>query len=185
MLRTGKGVQITEACGDKFKAGSVCLNEEETLFFESIGFTKKELEANLFIWHGKGHKDPLILVTNLDFEGEIKRFYKKRFKIEPFFRDLKSQGFHINRSGLQDAKRLKRLLIAACVAYIFCIMSSTKAYESKFYDKFARIDKKVLSLFQLGRRFILFLIDIRQWRAFSIKRDLAPESPFQYNRVPF
>jgi len=185
VLRTGKGVQITEACGDKFKAGSVCLNEEETLFFESIGFTKKELEANLFIWHGKGHKDPLILVTNLDFEGEIKRFYKKRFKIEPFFRDLKSQGFHINRSGLQDAKRLKRLLIAACVAYIFCIMSSTKAYESKFYDKFARIDKKVLSLFQLGRRFILFLIDIRQWRAFSIKRDLAPESPFQYNRVPF
>lgn len=185
VLRTGKGKQITEACGDKFKAGSICLNEEETLFLEGIGFTKKELNANLFIWHGKGHKEPLILVTNLDFDAEIKRFYKKRFKIEPFFRDLKSQGFHINRSGLQHAKRLKRLLIAACIAYIFCIMGSSKSYKTKFYDKFARTDRELLSLFQLGRRFILFLIDIRQWRAFSIQRDLMPELPCSYNPVPF
>lgn len=185
VLRTGKGIQIREAGADEFKAGNVAVGEGDVLFFEDIEFTKKKLETNLFIWHGKGHKDPLILVTNLDFDLEIKRFYKKRWKIEPFFRDLKSKGFHISRSGLQDAARLKRLLIAACIAYIFCIMSSTKAYKSKFYDRFARTDKDTLSLFQIGRRFLLYLIDIRQWRAFSIERDLLPENPFEYNCVPF
>ena len=185
VLRTGKSAQITEYDGSIFKAGNVCLAEEETLYFEQIEFTKKKLKTNLFIWHGKGHKAPLILVTNLDFAPQIKRFYKKRFKIEPFFRDLKSKGFHINRSGLGDPKRLKRLLIAACIAYVFCVLGSIKAYKSKFYDRIALEDEKLLSLFQLGRRFIIHLVDIRQWRAFSIVRDLVPEPPFVYNCVPF
>lgn len=185
VLRTGKNVRIKEYEGGTFKPGNVCLEEEETLFFEQIKFTKKEFKTNLFIWQGKGHKEPLILVTNLDFAPQIERFYKKRFKIEPFFRDLKSKGFHINRSGLGEPKRLKRLLIAACIAYILCILSSAKAYKSKFYDRIALEDEKLLSLFQLGRRFIKYLIDIRQWRAFSILRDLVPEPPFVYNCVPF
>ena len=185
VLRTGKNVQITEKKGDVFKPGFVKLNAGEELFFEEVGFTKKGFETNLFIWHGKGHKDPLILVTNLDFGMEIKRFYKKRFKIEPFFRDLKSQGFHINRSGLQNPERLHRLLLAACLAYILCVMGNSKAFKSNFYDEIARTDGKWLSLFQLGRRFLLFLVDIRQWRSFSIIRDLKHEPPFIYNCVPF
>jgi hypothetical protein len=183
VLRTGKNAQITEYDGGTFKAGSVCLEEGKTLFFEQIKFTKKELKTNLLIWHGKGHKSPLI--TNLDFAPQIGRFYKKRFKIEPFFRDLKTKGFNINRSGLGKPERLKRLLIAACIAYILCILGSIKAYKSKFYDRVALEDEKLLSLFQLGRRFIIYLVDIRQWRAFSITRDLIPEPPFVYNCVPF
>lgn len=185
VLRTGKNVQMTEQKGDVFKPGFVQLIAGNHLFFEQVGFTKKEFETNLFIWHGKGHKDPLILITNLDFDMEIKRFYKKRFKIEPFFRDLKSQGFHIHRSGLRDPKRLSKLLLAACLAYILCIMSSTKAYKSVFYDEISRTDIESLSLFQLGRRFLLFLVDIRQWRSFSITRDLKNELPFEYKCVPF
>lgn len=185
VLRTGKNVKITEEHGDVFKPGFIKLNPGEQLFFENIGFTKKDFEANLFIWHGKGHKEPLILITNLDFDMEIKRFYKKRFKIEPFFRDLKSQGFHINRSGLRNPERLHRLLFAACLAYILCIMSSTKACKSDFYDEIARTDGEWLSLFQVGRRFLLLLVDLRQWRAFSILRDLKHEPPFLYNCVPF
>jgi len=185
VLRTGKNVQITEEQGDTFKAGFVKLNAGEQLFFEEVGFTQKGFETNLFIWHGKGHKAPLILITNLDFGMEIKRFYKKRFKIEPFFRDMKSQGFHINRSGLREPERLHRLLLAACLAYILCVMGGSKASKSDFYNEIARTDGKWLSLFQLGRRFLLFLVDIRQWRSFSIIRDLKHESPFIYNCVPF
>lgn len=185
VLRTGRNVQITESGGDVFKPGSVKLTGGGHLFFEDIGFTQKDMGANLFIWHGKGHREPLILVTNLDFGPQIKRFYKKRFKIEPFFRDLKSQGFHINRSGLRDPQRLNRLLIAACLAYILCIMGGAKACKSKFYDEIARTDGEYLSLFQLGRRFLLFLVDVRQWRPFSIIRDVKHESPFFFNCVPF
>lgn len=120
----------------------------------------------------------------MDFAQEIKQFYKKRFKIEPFFRDQKSKGFHIHKSGLSHPERLKRLLIVTCLAYLLAILAAKKAYESKFYDQFARTDAQLLSLFQLGFRFILFLVDIRQWRAFSWKRDLPPDPPIRIY-VPF
>ena len=61
------------------------------------------------------------------------------------------------------------------MAYVICIMSYLKASQSKFYDQFARTDGDFLSMFQLGLRFIHFLVDIRQWRSFSIKRDIKPE----------
>jgi len=123
------------------------------------------------IWQGLGQQEPLYLLTNLDFEPDIKQFYKKRFKIEPFFRDQKSKGFHINKSGLRDPKRLERLLIATCLAYILAIMASSKALKSKFYEHIARTDQQFLSLFQIGKRFLGFLVDIRQWREFSFNKD--------------
>lgn len=171
VLRTGKNVQATEAEWDEFKLGTVKLQQGEEFFLEGIRFTKKKLSTNLFIWHGKGHKEPIYLVTNLDYGKEIKSFYKKRFKIEPFFRDQKSKGFNIHKSGLSKPSRLERLLMATCLAYILAIMAGVKAYKSCFYKEIADQRKSPLSLFQLGYRFILHLVDIRQWRAFSWEYD--------------
>ncbi len=181
-------MNIEEQGGDSFKPGFVNIANGSEIFFEDIEFTKKKLETNLFIWHGKGHKEPLFLVTNLDYGEEIKRFYKKRFKIEPFFRDQKSSGFHIQKSGLRDPERLGRLLIVSCLAYILAVMGGVKACKSTFYSAIVRTDGEFLSIFQLGYRFILHLVDLRQWRAFSWCRDFPPDYPEPYeevNCVPF
>jgi len=146
------------------------------------------LETNLLIWHGKGHPTPLFLVTNLEYPPLIKQLYKKRFKIELFFRDQKSKGFHIHKSGLSHPKRLNRLLIASCLAYILAVMAGTKAAKSSFYDEIARTDGDFLSIFQLGYRFLLLLVDLRQWRVFSWNRDFIPQLPTPFdneNCVPF
>jgi hypothetical protein len=50
---------------------------------------------------------------------EACRLYAKRFRIETFFLDQKSRGFHVHKSHLADAPRLVRLLMAACLAYIW------------------------------------------------------------------
>lgn len=185
VLRTSKSVEIECEEGEVFKPTSICLEKGEELFFEGIGFTAKRLSANLLIWHGKEYEDPLILVTNLYYVGDIKQFYKKRFLIETFFRDQKSKGFNIHKSGLSCPERLSRLLIATCMAYVLCIMSGLKALKSRFYDEITRTDGDFLSLFQLGRRFIEFLVDIRQWRAFSWRKDFEAQKPIPYNCVPF
>lgn len=57
----------------------------------------------------KGYKDPLYLVTNLTSADEACRLYAKRFRIETFFSDQKSRGFHLHRSHLADPTRLSRL----------------------------------------------------------------------------
>jgi len=175
VMRTGKNARITEANWDVFQPQNVRLIAGTDLFFEDIEFTRKKHLCNLLIWHKKGHQSPLYLLTNLDYPPRIKQLYKKRFKIEPFFRDQKSKGFNIQKSGLSCPQRLDNLLLATCMAYVVCIMGAVKAFKSIFYKEIARSDGDFLSLFQLGLRYVKHLIDLRQWRSFSIKRDLKSE----------
>jgi hypothetical protein len=69
----------------------------------------------------KGDHEPLSLVSNLATAEEACRWYQKRFRIETFFADQKSRGFHIHQSHISDPQRLSRLLIAACLAYIWIV----------------------------------------------------------------
>jgi len=69
----------------------------------------------------KGYHEPLYLVSNLATAEEACRLYEKRFRIETFFSDQKSRGFHIHKSHISDVQRLSRLLIAACLAYIWIV----------------------------------------------------------------
>ncbi len=186
-LRTGKNVRILQG-EEIFKPHHIGVEPGGDCFFESIGFTQKEFRTNLLIWHGKGHKEPLYLVTNLNCPPLIKQLYRKRFKIEPFFRDQKSKGFHIQKSGLSDPRRLERLLIATCLAYILAVMGGLKASTSKLYGEITRKDGDFLSIFQLGYRFLLLLVDLREWRTFSWEHDFKLQKPTQYeieNCVPF
>jgi len=187
--RTGKNIEIEEEKGELFKLKTIEVDDFGSLFLEGVRFTKKRYgPVNILIWHDKEHEEPLYLVTNLDSGIEIQSFYKKRFKIEPFFRDQKSKGFHIQRSGLGCPKRLSKLLIATCLAYVISIMAGVKALKSKLYGLAAREDGNFLSLFQLGLRFIEVLVDLRQWRAFSWTRDLPlvkEDLHYEQNLVPF
>jgi len=69
----------------------------------------------------KGYHEPLYLVSNLATAEEACRVYHKRFRIETFFSDQQSRGFHIHQSPISDPQRLSRLFIAACLAYIWIV----------------------------------------------------------------
>src|SRR5256712_3179605 len=69
----------------------------------------------------KGYQEPLYVVSNMDDAEEACRYDQKRFCIETFFSDQKSRGFHIHQSHISDPQRLSRLLIAACLAYIWIV----------------------------------------------------------------
>ena len=57
----------------------------------------------------KGYQEPLYMVSNLATAEEACRLYQKRFRIETFFADQKSRGFHIHQSHISDPQRLSRL----------------------------------------------------------------------------
>jgi hypothetical protein len=69
----------------------------------------------------KGYHEPLYVVRNMEAVEAACRSYQKRFRIETFFSDQKSRGFPIHKSHISDPQRLSRLLIAACVAYIWIL----------------------------------------------------------------
>ena len=73
----------------------------------------------------KGYQEPLYLVSNMASAEEACRLYGKRFRIETFFSDQKSRGFQLHKSHLADPTRLARLLMGACLAYIWIVYLGT------------------------------------------------------------
>lgn len=115
--------------------------------------------AALF-WHHPKYKDPLYLLTNFDSAIEAEAFYRKRYRIETFFGDIKSRGFHIHKTRICDPERLHNLLIVAALAFILAIIFEPQARNSKFLSQFCRKDRiESLSIFQLGLRGLNFYID--------------------------
>jgi hypothetical protein len=107
----------------------------------------------------KGHAEPLYLVSNMSVAEEAIDYYTKRFRIETFFSDQKSRGFNIQKSHLTDPQRLSRLLIAACLAYIWMVylgsLCDTEGWRAIIHRK-KRCD---LSLFQLGLRLLEYFLN--------------------------
>jgi hypothetical protein len=68
-----------------------------------------------------GYQEPLYLVSNREAAEGACRSYQKRFRIETFFSDQTTRGFHIHKSPISDPQRLSRLLMAACLAYIWIV----------------------------------------------------------------
>jgi hypothetical protein len=101
-------------------------------------------------WWDVGHKEPIFLVTNLELVEEACHWYAKRYRIETFFSDQKSRGFHLLKSHISNPQRLARLLIAACLAYIWIIYLGAIAKRDGWLGTVHRTDRCDLSLFQLG-----------------------------------
>ena len=108
-----------------------------------------------------GYKDPLYLVSNFALGSEAIHWYRHRFRIETFFSDQKSRGFQLDKSHIADPHRLARLMIAACLAYIWLIYLGVVAVRDQWLSVIHRSDRCHLSLFQLGLRLLdHFLNDI-------------------------
>lgn len=101
-------------------------------------------------WWKKGHKEPIYLVTNFELVDEACYWYQKRFQIETFFSDEKSRGFNLHKSHISDPDRLARLMIAACLAYLWIIYLGVIAHQDDWTSIIHRTDRCDWSLFRLG-----------------------------------
>jgi len=110
-------------------------------------------------WWETGYKEPIYLVTNVAQARRACTYYKKRFTVETFFSDQKSRGFHLPQSHLSDPDRLARLMIGACLAYIWIVYLGGMATEEGWIALIHRTDRCDLSLFQLGLRLLTHLLN--------------------------
>jgi hypothetical protein len=132
-----------------------CLKPGTLVDFSDVLFTEEAYGPIMLIccW-AKGYKEPLYLVSNMASAEEACRLYGKRFRIETFFSDQKSRGFHLHKSHLSDPMRLSRLLMAACLAYIWIIYLGALCEQDGWGSIIHRGDRCDISLFQLGLRLL-------------------------------
>jgi len=106
----------------RLDALGACLKPGRLIELKEVHVTREAYGPILLLccW-AKGYHEPLYVVSNMATAEEACRLYEKRCRIETFFSDQKSRGFHIHKSHISDVHRLSRLLIAACLAYIWIV----------------------------------------------------------------
>lgn len=161
VVRTGSHITVLWD-GDRFRCETVaaCIKPGTLVALRDARMTEEAYGPILLLccW-AQGYKAPLYLVTNMASADEACRLYAKRFRIETFFSDQKSRGFHLHKSHVADPTRLARLVIAACLAYIWIIYLGALCARDGWVSILHRGDRCDLSLFQLGLRLLEHLLN--------------------------
>jgi hypothetical protein len=63
----------------------------------------------VILWWDRRSAEPIYLVTNLDLVAEACHWYRRRMRIETFFSNQKSRGFHLHKSHISNPQRMARL----------------------------------------------------------------------------
>jgi hypothetical protein len=124
-------------------------------WLEGIHLTAKNaLSANVLLIWALGEERPWLLATNLPTSTATRRAYKRRMWIDESFGDLKSHGFDLQSTHLRDPERLSRLTLAVFLLYVWCMATAQRVIKNGWRAWVDRKDRRDLSLFQIGLRFI-------------------------------
>ena len=143
-----------------FSIGDIPMEEGVCEAWKNLRFTTQAYgPVHVILWWDKGYEEPIYLVTTIAHTAKACAYYRKRFNIETFFSDQKSRGFHLHKSHIADPQRLARLMIAACLAYLWILYLGTMAMDQGWVGVIHRNDRCDLSLFQLGLLWRDFLLN--------------------------
>jgi hypothetical protein len=110
--------------------------------------------VNLLAHWATGEKEPWCLATNLPDQHMTLRAYAGRMWIEEMFGDMKKHGFDRERTMLRHAERLSRLTLAVSLLNVWLISAGTRTIQDGLRHLVDRKDRRDLSIFQIGLRFI-------------------------------
>jgi hypothetical protein len=114
--------------------------------------------VNLLAHWKAGESEPWCLATNLPDRLMTLQAYARRMWIEEMFGDLKRHGFDLERTMLRHADRLSGLTLAVALLYVWSISIGTKTIHNGQRDQIDRKNRRDLSIFQIGLRYIERLI---------------------------
>jgi len=156
-LKVGTFVEID---GSLLKISELAVRGESHQF-RDVKITKGEkvtYRTNLTIHCGAEEAAPWALATNLE-QAESVKVYSKRYWIEEMFSDHKSRGLNLEKTRLADADRIRKLLVAVTIAYLWLMQighSVVVAGNHKEVDN--KGAERSVSLCQIGLRWLRELI---------------------------
>jgi len=110
--------------------------------------------VNLLVHWKIGEKEPWCLATNLPDRQMALNAYARRMWIEEMFGDMKGHGFDLESTMLRHADRLSRLTLAVALLYVWLVSTGTRTIRNGLRYQVDRRDRRDLSIFQIGLRFI-------------------------------
>ncbi|MCM2553874.1 transposase, partial [Chryseobacterium sp. Ch-15] len=102
----------------------------------------------------RGEKPELLIIISYNKNEQSLLNYKERWQIETCFKAMKSSGFDIENTHLQDLERIEKLLCLVMIAFLWCykigdyLDRSVKAIPIKKHGHRAK------SVFKYGLEFV-------------------------------
>ena len=153
--------EIYEAAG--LKAGQVKP-------WENVHFTEAHKIPNLTMtvhWE-EGADEPLCLISNLPASSQPQLIYDKRYWVETLFGNCKSRGFQLARTQMTTPAHIDRLILAIAIATGMALGLGTHLIVINQADQVDRADRRDLSLFQIGWRWLYRLLALNRLHELKI-----------------
>jgi len=115
---------------------------------------KHNHQVNLLAYWQVGEKEPWLLATNLATPKATLQTYRRRVWTEELFGDLKGHGFDLGSTHLLHFERLSRLTLFVCLLYVWMLWVGVRTIKRGDRHWVDRHDRRDLSVFQIGWRFI-------------------------------
>ena len=110
--------------------------------------------VSVLVHWAPGEKEPWCLATNISDRKLVLQCYRRRMWIEEMFGDLKKHGFDLESTMLRTAEHLSRLTLVVAYLFDWLISAGAKTIHVGLRHLVDRKDRRDLSLFQIGWRFI-------------------------------
>jgi hypothetical protein len=130
----------------------------QVYYWENVSFTELHQRPNLTMSIQWAEAEPLCLISNLSACAQPHLLYEMRYWIETLFSNCKSRGFALGRCQMITPAHIDRLLLAVAIATCITLGLGTHLIVSGQTDQVDRPDRRDLSLFQLGWRWLYRLL---------------------------
>lgn len=147
---------------NKLKASERLLSDRRIFSLKKAKITLEQYEVENFIAvQDKEMKAAWFLVTNTDFPPrKIINLYSKRWKIEPYFRDLKDGrfGYGLIHTHIKSCERRDRLMLVLAISYLLLIILGQAGENIGFDEKLKvnTVKTRTHSLFRQGKFYYEF-----------------------------
>jgi hypothetical protein len=147
-------VQLSE--GEWRQLRSLPLARGQQHYWQQVYLTQQKGfgPVNLLADWSPNQEQPRFWALDLPAERQAWRRGRKRFWIEPGFRDWKSYGFDLERTQIDDAARLQMLVLALAVTTLWMIHIGDWLIGHGRDHELDRARHPDYSLFRLGRDYV-------------------------------
>jgi hypothetical protein len=125
-------------------------------------------DLTLTVHWGQGCAEPLCLISNLAAADHPHLLYERRFWVETLFGNCKSRGFQLARTHITTPEYLDRLILGLAIATCLTLGLGTHLIVINQADQVDRADRRDLSLFQLGWRWLYRLLALNRLHELKI-----------------
>lgn len=118
-----------------------------------------QIETNLSGCWEEGQEEPLLVISDLPAGPRRLLDYKRRWKVEATFEDMKSRGWDWEKSHVRRLDRVDRMLLVLFLLFWWLAHLAASCIHNGRRDRYDRHDRRDKNIFRIGR---LYLLDIER-----------------------